>query len=722
MNLRQTDNQAEPTITSTSFEFTTDNILGGKVDITVYDDQGCKGTTSATIAAFTPIADLLAIPKTAITCSTNESIEVTFTGIATEIKVVDANGINYDSTPTTASASGTVFTNLPVGKYTITIKNDKGCELTTSYTVKEIPAYTILLSDKIDTSCFGTDSGSIKIDVDNYTGNYDYTITETILGTVKTGTGITAGTLKEIPGLKAGDYTVKISTGTINCTVTDKDFKIEDAPDGELKVKAEETSAVKCINDPNATITVTETKGGWGRYEYQLEIKDAIGTNYTVVKDALSNDINFTTNGNNKIFTGLAHGTYKVKVKDALGCISEDTIIIKNPTEVKFTVTKDDTVCDPNIAGSITVDLKDAVSGLAGGKAPYTYTLTDDASTPNVKTVTITDTEYTFTGLSKANYTVSVKDANLCDGTVKTVGNDTVEIFDDIVFNEPTLVTELKCQTGTGVSPNTNTNAVYNINVSGGSGNFTYGIKKGTDVKVSAGTTLTNTTTFTTSVAGDYTITITDTDAAPNCTITRDFTVKESVKPYFEAEATTTKICFGSSTGVITIDETVKVGINPVTYTINPDPNNVGSIVTKTFSGLKAGKYIVTGTGTNDCTFVHAEIEIKQTPKVTIATDAIKDIEYSCSPEIPMATIKVDKNELSGGSGNYNVAFVYDNGTPADTTDDVTQAASSNFKFTTTNTSGGKVKIIVSDDQGCSSASVTKTIPSFCTDFRFRNN
>ncbi|WP_370407838.1 T9SS type B sorting domain-containing protein [Tenacibaculum dicentrarchi] len=689
---------------SSNFEFTTDNVLGGTVDITVYDDQGCKGTTSATIAAFTPIADLLAIPKTAITCSTNESIEVTFTGIATEIKVVDANGINYDSTPATASASGTVFTNLPVGKYTITIKNDKGCELTTSYTVKEIPAYTILLSDKIDTSCFGTDSGSIKIDVDNYTGNYDYTIVDKSTGIgltpAKTGTGITAGTLEEITGLKAGDYTVKISTGTINCTVTDKDFKIEDAPDGELKVKAEETSAVKCINDPNATITVTETKGGWGSYEYQLE--DDLGVAIT--------GYDFTTNTTNKIFTGLLAGTYKVKVKDALGCVSEDDITIANPTEVKFTVTKDDTVCDPNIAGSITVDLKDAVSGLAGGTAPYTYTLTNTTSGV-VKTETITGTEYTFTGLSKANYTVSVKDGNLCDGTVKTVGNDTVEIFDDIVFNEPTLVTELKCKTN-GID---NTDASYEINVSGGSGTFTYSVTEKDDINKVITVTpakLTTPPTFTTSVAGDYTITIKDTGVTGTCSeIVRNFTIEESVKPYFEAEATTTGICNGSSTGVITIISELQNGINDLTYTINATPTILFDPITKTFKGLKAGKYIVTGTGTNGCRFPHAEIEITQTDEVKIEANAISDIEYSCNITNPMATITVDENELSGGNlnKNYNVAFVF---TPTSGTGK-TQPASSNFTFTTDNTSGGKVKIIVSDDQGCSSAEEEVTIPAF---------
>ncbi|MCG8754715.1 T9SS type B sorting domain-containing protein [Tenacibaculum finnmarkense] len=698
---------AEPAKDSNTFEFTTDNILGGTVAITVYDDQGCSGktTTSAIIKPFTPIADLLATQKTPITCSANESIKVEFTGTATEIKVVDANGINYNSTPATASASGTIFTGLPVGKYTITVKQATGCTYEIPHTVKEIPAYTIVLSDKIDTSCVGSSTGSIKFDVDGYVGNYDYEIVDKATGIgltpAKTGTNVSG--IQSISNLPKGDYTVNITIGAAgtnpqNCTVTPIDFKIEDALNGKLEVKAEETSAVKCKDEANATITVTETKGGWGSYEYQLEIKDATGTNYTVVKDALSNDINFVNNGNNKIFTGLSHGTYKVKVKDALGCVSEDAIIITNPTQVEFTVTKDDTVCDVSKGGEIKVEA-------SGGKVPYTYTLTNTTSGV-VKTETITGTEYTFTGLSKADYTVSVKDANQCIGT----GTADIEIFDDIVLNEPTLVTGLKCQAN-GVD---NTDASYEINVSGGSGTFTYLVTENADSSHVINITTTNPPTFTTSVAGDYTITITDTGATPNCTKTSNFTVAESVKPYFEALPTTTDICFGSSTGVITIDETVKVGINPVTYTISPnngtfdDTNGI-----KTFKGLKAGKYIVTGTGTNDCTFIHAEIEIKETPKVTIEANAISDVVYNCNTTNPKATIKVDENELSGGSGNYNVAFVYDNGTPLDNTDDVTPAASSNFTFTTDNTSGGKVKIIISDDQGCSSAEEEVTIPAF---------
>ncbi|MBE7633830.1 T9SS type B sorting domain-containing protein [Tenacibaculum finnmarkense genomovar ulcerans] len=719
---------------SSSFEFTTDNILGGKVDITVFDDKGCSGTTTtAIIEPFVPIADLLAKPTKAITCSANESIEVTFTGTATEIKVeqIPTIGTGYSQTktpvsPATTVPSGTEFANLPVGKYTITIKNDKGCELTTSYTVKEIPAYTILLSDKVPTTCVGSSTGSIKIDVDNYTGNYDYTITGATLVTAITGTGTGTGTtpvrtLTEISNLPKGDYTVNITIGAAgtnpqNCTVTPIDFEIKDAP-AVLSVKAEETSAVQCIDEANATITVTETKGGWGSYEYQLEIKDATGTNYTVVKDALSNDINFVNNGNNKIFTGLSHGTYKVKVKDALGCISEitDAIIITNPTEVKFIVTKDDTVCDVNIAGSITVDLKDAASGLAGGKPPYTYTLTNTTSGV-VKTKTITGTEYTFTGLSKANYTVSVKDGNQCIGT----GTADIEIFDDIVLNEPTLVTGLKCQAN-GVD---NTEASYEINVSGGSGTFTYGIVKnetaGDVVKIPAGAVLTNTTTFKTSEAGEYTITITDTGATPNCTKTSNFTVAESVKPEFEATATTTKICNGTATGVISITSETQNGINDLTYTISPNINNVipytgtFNTTTKSFENLPAGFYTITGKGTNDCTFPYPdEIEIEQLDEVKIEANAISDVVYNCNITNPMATITVDKNELSGGSGNYNVAFVYDNGTPADTTDDVTQAVPNVFEFTKTNTSGGKVKIIVSDDQGCSSTEEEVIIPAF---------
>ncbi|MCG8753027.1 hypothetical protein G1K86_12570, partial [Tenacibaculum finnmarkense] len=383
---------------SSSFEFTTDNVLGGTVDITVYDDKGCSGTTRAIIAAFTPIADLLATQKTPITCSANESIEVTFTGTATEIKVeqIPTIGTGYTQTPATASASGTIFTGLPVGKYTITIKNDKGCELTTSYTVKEIPAYTILLSDKIDTSCFGTATGSIKFDVDNYTGDYTYEIVTKAgasLSPAKTGTAVNG--IQSISKLPKGEYKVKISTGTINCTVTDKDFKIEDALNGKLEVTASATE-VSCIGG-TSIITANATKG-WGSYEYQLEVTGTPNVPYRSGDD-------FATNGNNNVFKNLPSGSYTVRVKDGNGCSDAtfDVPEITNPTQVEFTVTKDDTVCDANIAGSITVDLKDAASGLAGGKPPYTYTLTNTTSGV-VKTKTITDTEYTFTGLSKANY------------------------------------------------------------------------------------------------------------------------------------------------------------------------------------------------------------------------------------------------------------------------------------------------------------------------------
>ncbi|MBE7630297.1 T9SS type B sorting domain-containing protein [Tenacibaculum piscium] len=683
---------------SSSFEFTTDNILGGKVDITVFDDKGCSGTTTtAIIEPFVPIADLLAKPTKAITCSANESIEVTFTGTATEIKVeqIPTIGTGYSQTKTPVSPATTEFANLPVGKYTITVKQATGCTYEIYHTVTAMTPYNILLSEKKDIACFN-DKGSIKIDVDGYTGNYDYEIVTEVgasLSPTKTGT-VTAGTgtSKEITGLEAGKYKVKITlTGSPNCSVNLSEVFEINQPAIELSVTATSTE-ISCIG---GTSTITATgKDGWGNYEYQLEDKD---------NNVLVSYIN------NNEFTGLAPNDntniddhYIVRVKDGNGCEKTTDIKIVNPTKVEFTVTKDDTVCDVSKLGEIKVEA-------TGGTAPYTYTLTDDASTPNVKTETITDTDYTFTGLSKANYTVSVKDANLCDGTV-TGSTNAVEIYDDIVFNEPTLVTGLKCKAG--VFPNTNTEASYEINVSGGSGSFTYEIKKGTDVEIPAGTTLTNTTTFTTSVAGDYTITITDTDAAPNCTITRDFTVQESVKPKFTATPSD-KICFGTSDGVITINETVKVEINPISYSINTSPVITlpnGELV---FKNLPKGTYTITGTGSNGCTTKIENVEIKQTPKVTIATDAIKDIEYSCSPEIPMAKITVDKDSISGGNlnKNYNVAFEF---TPTSGAIEK-QDASSNFEFSTTNTKGGKVKITVSDDQGCSSASEIKTvtIPDF---------
>ncbi|WCC43871.1 SprB repeat-containing protein [Tenacibaculum finnmarkense] len=139
-----------------------------------------------------------------------------------------------------------------------------------------------------------------------------------------------------------------------NCSSISKVFEIKE-PTDDLSVTGKVTTKISCTDDANGTITATAT-GGWNSsYEYQLE--DTSGTAITV-KDALGTDViyNFANNKGNNIFENLPEGTYKVSVKDALGCDVESAEVkVENPTKVEFEVSKDDTSCNNAIGGEITV-------------------------------------------------------------------------------------------------------------------------------------------------------------------------------------------------------------------------------------------------------------------------------------------------------------------------------------------------------------------------------
>ncbi|KAB1152952.1 hypothetical protein F7018_17945, partial [Tenacibaculum aiptasiae] len=69
--------------------------------------------------------------------------------------------------------------------------------------------------------------------------------------------------------------------------------------------------------------------------------------------------------------------------------------------------------------------------------------------------------------------------------------------------------------------------------------------------------------------------------------------IQPALQPDFTAVATTNDICNGDATGVIQLTATDN-GILPLSYTINPDPNGVGTITTNSFTNLPANTYTIT--------------------------------------------------------------------------------------------------------------------------------
>ncbi|QXP74030.1 T9SS type B sorting domain-containing protein [Tenacibaculum sp. AHE15PA] len=680
------------TITGTTYEFSISDVAGGSYYVRIVDSANCEAvSTSTVINAFDPITDIDIDSVKDIDCQDGENIEVkTSTDIAGVDYQITAGPAGYTLPAVQAVAAGTdpaTFTDLPTGSYTITATHPvTGCVFTKTYTVGTAPDFTVIANNP-QATCFGDNGGSIDISFDastTYGGVYDYEVLDTSgnsLAIPITGTGISGVTTETITGLLAGTYYVEITmTDTPFCTEPTNQFTINQ-PTAVISVTGVVNPGVSCTGIADATITATGADG-FGGYTYQLE--ETLTPNVAIV------GYDFATNGTNNVFTGLAAGNYTIRVRDVNDCEGTSVNVeVADPIAVSFTAVDTDNACDTNVDGSILVTA-------AGGTGSYTYVLTNSGGTEIANTGVIATTTHTFNNLTADTYTVSVTDSNGC---AQQAPIDVI-ISEDLIFT----LDETK-----NLTCNAPTAAEVVIEVASGSGTYTYEIT-GPSATVGSGTAFTSPLTFNPTVVGTYTVTITDTGANPSCDVTRTIEIEAATLPSFTASVITDNICNGASNGAIRVTA-IDNGISPLTYTILP---NVGTFdaTTNTFEGLPADTYIITATGANGCTFDVTET-VNENPIIDIS-GAVTVTDFDCAVGTNTtnnATISVDTTG-AGGTGDFvRAIFVYDNNTPADTSDDITQD-SGVFNFTITNEAGGEVTVTVFDSNNCAD-SATRTIAPF---------
>src|SRR5690606_25406702 len=205
-----------------------------------------------------------------------------------------------------------------------------------------------------------------------------------------------------------------------------------------------------------------------------------------------------------------------------------------------------------------------------------------------------------------------------------------------------------------------------------------------------------------------YTISIYDNNTDPNCSRAFPIEVPPAVQPVF-TETHLDVSCNGGTDGSITLSETNN-GINPLTYTISPVIGTYNSS-TRTFEGLTAGSYTVTGTGTNGCTMVIANIIIGEPDPIAIT--AFNVVQFTCTVDTNTSNHgSITVTGVTGGSGNYFYEFVNNQGTPDIADDVVVKAKSITATYTETNRLGGSYTINVYDDNLCV-GSTTTTIDPF---------
>jgi len=292
--------------------------------------------------------------------------------------------------------------------------------------------------------------------------------------------------------------------------------------------------------------------------------------------------------------TNLTATNYTVSVADAGSCPVTATISIIQPTPLVVTATATPVSC---------AHVGSATATATGGTAPYNYTWTPSGG--NLATAT---------NLSAGNYTVFVKDANLCAATASVV-----------IANVGGGLTATISSTSVSCNGGNNGSAI----VTPASGTMPYSYTW----SPSGG----NLATATHLSSGNYTVIVSDVNS---CTITASISVAQPASILLSTSSTSIT-CHGFSTGtatVIAID-----GTSPYTYSWFPSGGT-----NPTTTNLAAGNYTVLVTDNNLCKDSITLSINEPTALTAIATSTAT----TCSSANGMASVTAN-----GGTPNYTYTW-----------------------------------------------------------------
>jgi hypothetical protein len=284
-----------------------------------------------------------------------------------------------------------------------------------------------------------------------------------------------------------------------------------------------------------------------------------------------------------------------VTVTDAADCTATICIDILEPSEIIISETITHISCFEICDGAIEISIN-------GGSSPYNFNWVG----PNG----YSSNEQNIPDLCAGEYTVTVTDNNGCTSTLTATVIEPSEI--------------LISGTVSNISCNGVCDGSIDLSVSGGTSPYTFVWDDPANQTTEDITDL---------CAGDYTVTVTDTNG---CTSSDTFTITEPDVLSLNAE-TTDASCNGVCDG--SIDLSVSGGTNPYTYEWS---NNSAE---QDISNLCAGEYTVTVTDANSCT---------SSATFTITEPDALDLQLSSTNESSSgANDGTATAEVSGGTPGY---------------------------------------------------------------------
>jgi hypothetical protein len=620
------------------------NLSAGTYTVTVTDANNCTITRSYIITEPTQLTGNITTVNVACNGGSNGSVTANPTGGAGPYSYSWSNGI-------TSKVNNTI----PIGTYTVTVTDNKGCTITISSTVTSpnliahnetistincngaTGSITINASGGITPYTYAWNGGNTSATRNNLTANtYTCTITDAngctkskiitltqppILTSNANQSNITCnGMANGIAGgiaaggtppynyvwnngstsairnnLNTGNYTITI-TDSKGCTVT-RSYNITQPA---VLSNSTTSSSVSCYNGSNGTVT-SNPSGGTTPYVY-------IWSNGSTIKNPVN----------------VSAGTYTVTATDAKGCTATSSITLTAPTLINNASTITQTTCTGCSNGAISLTT-------TNGNPAYNYLWNGGTTTKNRN------------ALSNGTYTVTTTDSKGCTITNRYIITTSGHLNASLTYTNPAC-------------GGSNTGSI-STSVNGGTTPYTY--------LWNTGHTTANRNNIS---AGTYTVTVTD-GAGTTRVLIQTLIAPNAITLSLVSNPVS---CNGGNNGFVSA--AAYNGTPPYSYAWNTGSNN------SLLNNRSTGTYTVTVTDGNNCT-MSASASVTQ-PSILSISKTITNV--TCNG-LSNGTIT---NTITGGNTPY--IYQWNNG---------------QLTANATNLNVGNYTITVTDAKGCTTTS-----------------
>jgi hypothetical protein len=644
---------------------TASNLSAGTYTVSITDDGGCAVTQTVTITEPVGIAITSTVTNVSCNAGTDGAINVTASsgnpyGSSSPgllISEVHANPNSTDSPFEFVEMVATKTIDFTTTPYTVVFANN-GTATTNGWKAGAALTYAFQIS-----------TGSVTAGQVVYVGGSSMTPTSNVLRSINTGTTAGDGAIGTANtngvlgnGTTSADGVAVFNVGTSSLTSSSVpvDAIFYGAAMGNAVVSSGTAGYQLPVNDKytggklqtTSFLAADAVSGSYLKATGTYDLKTASFTtartwaNTTTFTDlatsvTLTNyyDFSWTNSAATEDVTALGAGTYTVTVTDASGCSKTSAITITEPTAVSGTASATNVNCFGQTTGAI--DLTPA-----GGNGIYTYTWSNSQTTQDLSSI------------GSGTYSVTIKDGNLCTGTVSVTVTSPSSALSASVST-----TNATCAGGDGAA---------DLTVSGGTAGYSYSWSNLTSSEDLSGTN-----------AGTYSVTVTD---ANSCTVATTATIGTTGSPTLSTTVTNAK-CNGDVNGAV--DLTVSGGTSGYSYSWS------NSASSEDLSGIGAGTYSVTVTDASSCT---ATVSVNVTEPTALtatatATDANCNGESNGSVDLTVSggttsysflwsTNATTEDISSVGTGTYSVTITDANNCTV--TANATVSEPSSFTFTTT--------------------------------------